>query len=70
MNQSFLKDAPLKEIEDFKKWILHEDENLLVIDKPGCTGHPSKNGPFKSGGNCEVKQLTTQTCGGIRLASR
>jgi len=30
-------------------WILHEDENLLVINKPGwVVCHPSKNGPWSS----------------------
>tara|TARA_B100000035_G_scaffold293010_1_gene282114 strand:- start:131 stop:955 length:825 start_codon:yes stop_codon:yes gene_type:complete len=68
MNQSFLKDAPLVEIEDFKKWILHEDENLLVIDKPGwLVCHPSKNGPFSSLVGTAKEYLKTQT---LHLVSR
>ena len=31
----------------FAKWILFEDENLLVLNKPGwLVCHPSKNGPW------------------------
>ena len=68
MNQSFLKDAPLVEIENFKKWILHEDENLLVIDKPGwLVCHPSKNGPFSSLVGTAKEYLKTQT---LHLVSR
>ena len=44
-----MKDPPLVEMEEFKKWILHEDENLLALNKPGwLVCHPSKNGPFSS----------------------
>ena len=33
----------------FAKWILFEDENLLVLNKPGwLVCHPSKNGPWSS----------------------
>ncbi len=41
--------APLIDAADFEKWILHEDEHLLVMDKPGwVVCHPSKNGPRSS----------------------
>ena len=41
--------APLIEPEDFRSWILFEDEHLLVVDKPGLiVCHPSKNGPWSS----------------------
>lgn len=47
--ESTMKDPPLVEMEDFKKWILYEDENLLALNKPGwLVCHPSKNGPFSS----------------------
>lgn len=40
---------PLVEPGALKRWILHEDERLLVIDKPGwLVVHPSKNGPWSS----------------------
>ncbi len=42
-------DPPLIELRDLKKWILREDDDFLVIDKPGWIPcHPSKNGPFSS----------------------
>ena len=42
-------DAPLVNLDDFKTWILHEDDDLLVLDKPGwLVCHPSKNGPLSS----------------------
>jgi 23S rRNA pseudouridine1911/1915/1917 synthase len=35
--------------EDFRAWVIHEDERLLVIDKPGdVVCHPSKHGPRSS----------------------
>jgi 23S rRNA pseudouridine1911/1915/1917 synthase len=34
---------------DFRSWILHEDEHLLVVDKPALVVcHPSKAGPASS----------------------
>ena len=36
-------------LEELKAWIVHEDERLLVIDKPGdVVCHPSKAGPWSS----------------------
>lgn len=41
--------APLIEMEEFRGWILLDDEDLLVLDKPGwVVCHPSKNGPMSS----------------------
>lgn len=41
--------APLIDREDFRSWILHEDERLLVVNKPGLiVCHPSKEGPWSS----------------------
>jgi len=35
--------------EEVPEWILHEDEQLLVVDKPGdVVCHPSKAGPWSS----------------------
>jgi 23S rRNA pseudouridine1911/1915/1917 synthase len=40
---------PLVEPGSVRRWVLHEDERLLVIDKPGwLVVHPSKNGPWSS----------------------
>ncbi len=34
---------------ELEAWILHEDERLLVVDKPGdVVCHPSKHGPWSS----------------------
>lgn len=40
---------PLIEADEFRGWIVREDERLLVLDKPGwVVCHPSKNGPWSS----------------------
>jgi len=45
----FGEEAPLVELAEFPGWILKEDENLLVVNKPGwLVCHPSKNGPMSS----------------------
>ena len=37
------------DLEELPHWILYEDENLLVINKPGwLVCHPSKEGPLSS----------------------
>src|SRR5580704_15287924 len=42
-------DVPLIDPADFRSWILHEDEHLLVVNKPGdVVCHPSKAGPWSS----------------------
>ncbi len=43
------KGTPMVDLEDFQKWILFENEDLLVLNKPGwLVCHPSKNGPLSS----------------------
>lgn len=43
------EEAPLVELETFCEWIIEEDENLLIVNKPGWfVCHPSKNGPLSS----------------------
>jgi len=42
-------DVPLIDPADFRSWILHEDDQLLVLDKPAqVVCHPSKAGPASS----------------------
>ena len=42
-------DAPIVDPELFPEWILSENNDLLVLDKPGwLVCHPSKNGPWSS----------------------
>ncbi len=49
MSVSVGASAPLIDPEEFRSWILHEDERLLVVNKPGLiVCHPSKNGPWSS----------------------
>jgi 23S rRNA pseudouridine1911/1915/1917 synthase len=46
-----LKQGPVHMIEpgEFPSWILHEDDKLIVINKPGdVVCHPSKAGPWSS----------------------
>lgn len=43
------EDAPLVALEEFRRWILFEDEDVLLVNKPGWfVCHPSKNGPHSS----------------------
>jgi 23S rRNA pseudouridine1911/1915/1917 synthase len=43
------EEAPLIDSNEFPQWILHEDEDVLVLNKPGwVVCHPSKNGPWSS----------------------
>jgi 23S rRNA pseudouridine1911/1915/1917 synthase len=58
------KQGPVRMIgpEELKSWILHEDERLLVVAKPGdVVCHPSKAGPWSSlvGAAREHTQLPT-----------
>lgn len=49
MNNPFGEEAPLVNPSEFPNWIVSEDENLLIINKPGwLVCHPSKNGPMSS----------------------
>lgn len=46
-----LKQGPVRMIapEELRSWIVHEDEALLVVNKPGdVVCHPSKAGPWSS----------------------
>jgi len=41
--------AEIVDLNEFPKWIIYEDENFLVVNKPGwLVCHPSKNGPCSS----------------------
>ena len=41
--------APLVNPDEFPDWILHEDQDVLAVNKPGwLVCHPSKNGPWSS----------------------
>lgn len=43
------EEAPIVDPADFPDWIVEEDANLLIINKPGwLVCHPSKNGPLSS----------------------
>jgi 23S rRNA pseudouridine1911/1915/1917 synthase len=45
----FGPEAPLIDPAELEGWILHEDADLIVLDKPGwIVCHPSKNGPWSS----------------------
>ncbi len=49
MQDPFGEEAPLIDLADLKTWIIHEDDDLIVINKPGwVVCHPSKNGPLSS----------------------
>lgn len=40
---------PLVDAADLRTWVIQDDEQLLVLDKPGwLVCHPSKNGPWSS----------------------
>ena len=42
-------DAPLVEPEELEGWIIEENEDVIVLNKPGwLVCHPSKNGPWSS----------------------
>lgn len=58
-----LVSSPLVVPEEFPRWILFEDENLLVLNKPGwLVCHPSKNGPWSS-----LVGAAREYCGAERL---
>lgn len=45
----FGEEAPLVDFNEFPSWIVQEDDDLLIINKPGwLVCHPSKNGPMSS----------------------
>lgn len=76
----FGEEAPLIDLEELKTWIIHEDDDLIVINKPGwVVCHPSKNGPYSSlVGACReytglerlhlVSRLDRETSGIVLLA--
>ncbi|MGA1205628.1 MAG: RluA family pseudouridine synthase [Opitutales bacterium] len=42
-------DAPLVNPDELETWILEENEDLIILNKPGwLVCHPSKNGPWSS----------------------
>jgi len=44
-----LENVRLTTLEELRSWIVHEDERLLVLNKPGdFVCHPSKAGPWSS----------------------
>jgi len=49
MENPFAKDAPLIDPEELPRWVVREDDEVLVFNKPGwLVCHPSKNGPWSS----------------------
>lgn len=49
MTDPYGEEAPLVDPADFPAWVVQEDDNLLVVNKPGwLVCHPSKNGPMSS----------------------
>ena len=49
MMNPYGEEAPLVDPADFPHWIVQEDDNLLIVNKPGwLVCHPSKNGPYSS----------------------
>lgn len=49
MHNPFGEEAPLVDLDDLKTWILRDDDDLLIVNKPGwLVCHPSKNGPLSS----------------------
>ena len=61
-------DAPLVEPGDFPGWILFEDSDVLVLNKPGwLVCHPSKNGPLSSLVGAAKEYLGVDS---VHLASR
>ena len=49
MKEATGADAPLVDMDQLPEWIVQDDEELLVVNKPGwLVCHPSKNGPLSS----------------------
>ncbi len=73
-------EPPLIDLDELRRWILHEDEDLLAVNKPGwVVCHPSKRGPRSSlVGACRectglgtlrlISRLDRETSGIILLA--
>ena len=61
-------DPPLVNLNDFRNWIIEENDDVLVLDKPGwLVCHPSKNGPLSSLVGAAKEYLGVES---IHLASR
>ncbi len=55
-------EAPLVDATELPSWVMFEDSELLVIDKPGwLVVHPSKNGPWSSLAGAVREGLGLQT---------
>lgn len=49
MFNPYSEEAPLVNLEEFPDWVIAEDADLLIVNKPGwLVCHPSKNGPTSS----------------------
>lgn len=49
MSDPFGKEPPLIEADQLRSWIVEDDNDVLVVNKPGwVVCHPSKNGPMSS----------------------
>ena len=60
--------GPLTNLDELVSWIIHEDEEILVVNKPGwLVCHPSKNGPWSSLVGAVKEYLNVEN---IHLASR
>jgi 23S rRNA pseudouridine1911/1915/1917 synthase len=60
--------APLVDPADLRSWLIFENDDLLVFDKPGwLVCHPSKNGPWSSLAGAVREEFNPDT---IRLVNR
>jgi 23S rRNA pseudouridine1911/1915/1917 synthase len=60
--------GPLTNLDEFVSWIIYEDDQILVVNKPGwLVCHPSKNGPWSSLVGAVKEYLEVAS---IHLASR
>ncbi len=60
--EMFGEKAGLVNPAEFPSWIIFEDENFLVLNKPGwLVCHPSKNGPYSSLVGAAREYLQTDT---------
>ena len=60
--------GPLTNLDELLSWIIYEDDEILVVNKPGwLVCHPSKNGPWSSLVGAVKEYLKLDS---IHLASR
>ena len=60
--------GPLTNLDELVSWVIHEDDEILVVNKPGwLVCHPSKNGPWSSLVGAVKEYLKVDS---IHLASR